>query len=477
MVRIVFFPLFWMLFSVSAFAQTDLTSTIDLVSKAYGGGKLSSLKSISIQSNRRLAYPGTNFSPDFNEFVEDRYHFQIDLIGQRGSTERYVKQSGNIYHDRIVTTQDGLAQISYPLNRVIYETDHEFYNRYGIVFRISDTLLAYVLVKHPERAEVKTPTTYRGHHYRQIAMTLPGSDAPLLLSVDAETGLIMQMTRQYGTRQIVYLYRQHTKERGISYARENQVYLNGELFDYEMGRRVKINRVSNATFKVSGDLNIYTPPDSNEIKVKKITKDIYHAGSGIQHSTFILSNGIVIATGGNDGFKDRYEAFRKQQPTAGPLRYLILTHDHEINRNGYKDALDLGATLVVSKKILNHAKATLGPVEANRIRSVIHGETLGPIVFYEFSTKHTLSMMVSYLPADKILLEEDHYRPVFDGVPEHLFETSISFVKNVDSLGLEVETLLSAHGAKAESWSVLQKVVAGQAEYTCSQKRKICRGD
>ena len=132
-----------------------------LVLEAYGGRKLSDLTSISIKSDRRLAFPGSNYSPDLNEFVEDRYHFQIDLIGQRGSSERYIHQNGNIYHDRTTTTPNGLAEITYPLSRVTYKNGVDFYARFGAVFRLSDTLLAYTIATQPNRTKLATPSFFR----------------------------------------------------------------------------------------------------------------------------------------------------------------------------------------------------------------------------------------------------------------------------------------------------------------------------
>jgi len=447
-----------------------------LVLEAYGGENLRALKSVSIRSDRRLSWESTDYWPDFNEFVEDRYHYQIDLKGQRASAERYIHQNGNTYHDRAVSTPDGVAEISYPLNRVTYNTGSGLFGRFASAFRLSDTLLAYILVHHPEGANWLEPTVFRETPHYNISLTLPGRDDPVYLSISAATGYIMQLTRVRGDRKITYLLRKHTYADGVLYAKESQTFLNGELFDYEVERRLDINSVASSAFEIDEGLDVFEPRVQAGLQVEAIANGVVHVGQGVSYTTFIQHNGYVIAAGGDDGLKARYDAFKNANPTSGDLRYLIVSHDHEFERAGYKDALALGATLVVSNTIKDQLKKRMGEeAVSDQYEFVESGHRLGPVTLFEIDTVHTQSLMVSYLGSEKLLLEDDHYRPLFEGVPKHLYNTTTSLVTKVKDLGLDVAYLVSSHGAKLERWQDLTSVTEKQEPQPCRHNRGICR--
>lgn len=473
MLRSIFILFLSVFLSNHASAANDKDQIVRLLHEAYGADHLNELRSVSIKSDRRLAYPGTNYSDEFNEFVLDRNHFQLDLRKLKGSAERYVIQNGNIFHDRSVTTDDGLAQISYPLNRISIEPDYDFYEQFGSAFRITDTLLAFVIVRYPERVEVLNPSRYRDSPLYNVGLRLPGAEQTLRISIAADTGRIMRLTRQAGVGELTYLFRDHMWEDGILYAGESQVYLNGALFDYEMNRRMIVNRVDESAFEVSKQLDHHQEPARTELKVHEISDRVHHIGAGITYSTFIQADGYVIAAGASSGFAERYALYQEEVEEAGPLRYLIISHDHEMRRNGHQDAVALGARLVIAESISHLADDHFNDEAQSVVEPVKSGFSLGPVQFFELETAHTSSMLVTYIAEEKILVEEDHYRPVFEGVPAHLYGATKSLVSSVSDLDLDIEYLLSGHGAKLERWDVLRDASADRNE-TCWMERDIC---
>ncbi|MFK7843516.1 MAG: hypothetical protein AB8B54_14720 [Sphingorhabdus sp.] len=456
-----------------SFANTS--DILAKVERAYGGQKLRYLKSISIESDRRLGFANTGYATDLTEFIPDSYQLQIDLINQRGSVERYVHQNGNVFHDRTVSESVGVAQINYMLNRKTLNPEGSFFGSFGFVFRISDTLLAYALINNSSRTTLKGETFYRNSKQSIIGFTLPGSDSPLDIYVDQNSGLIQRLHRQLDERELVYLFRDFQKQDGITFAAESQVFLNGELFDYEIRKSVSTNNVSSSAFTIEGALQLHKEKNENQISAIKIDKNTYHVGSGIRFSTFVDMGDYILATGANDGFRNRYKVFREAHGSDKPLRYLLLSHHHEAARSGYKDALGMGAKLLVSASVLPIIEEAIGKDRAAATtQKITDGQQMGDVIFRLISTTHTSDLIVAYLPKLKILLQEDHYRPVFDGPPQHLFDSTISFIQNVDALGLEIDTLLSAHGAKQEKWSVLRDVMNSKPMESCRYDRVIC---
>ena len=75
-----------------------------------------------------------------------------------------------------------------------------------------------------------------------------------------------------------------------------------------------------------------------------------------------------------------------------------------------------------------------------------------------------------FAEAARLPLEED--APV-DGSPAGA--GSVMLKKRIEELGLDVETVLSAHGRKAVTWSEFEAAVAAYDDDPCIGARAICR--
>ncbi|MEM7278627.1 MAG: hypothetical protein AAF385_10915 [Pseudomonadota bacterium] len=454
-------------------AQADKQAR-ELVVAAYGGSRLLDMESVVIESDRRLSYPNTDYSPNFNEYIEDRNRFHIDFVNLKASSERYVTQNGNTFHDQTITSDTGLAQINYPLNRVSYKKDYRFFDEFGGVFRLSDTLLAYLIGKYPERMRSIGNTRYRDRELKKLELAMPETNQLLTVLVDAETGYIKRVERALGEQTIRYLFRNHSSSDGVLFARESQVFLGDRLFDFEIERQLSVNAVQARDFEVSDALDLHEQEMSDETKVIEIAEGFFHVGEGISYTSFLVTENGLIAWGLNDGFENRYSALAELRPKLGPLEAAIVSHHHELRRSGIDAALKTGAYVYVPSYILEKMPRDLDSYPPSSIKAMNNGDSIGPIDVYEIETAHAQSMYVGYVKHEKILLEEDHYRPVYDGAPRHLFGASVSLVRKIEALGLDVEFMLSGHGSKKEAWQDLLKLATDDRNSVCYPGRTIC---
>lgn len=71
-------------------------------------------------------------------------------------------------------------------------------------------------------------------------------------------------------------------------------------------------------------------------------------------------------------------------------------------------------------------------------------------------------MLIAYLPADRLLVEADLYTPPTPGRPlsDAPNASARALYRNVERLGLDVETIVPIHGGTG-SWSEFEEFVTG----------------
>jgi glyoxylase-like metal-dependent hydrolase (beta-lactamase superfamily II) len=156
-----------------------------------------------------------------------------------------------------------------------------------------------------------------------------------------------------------------------------------------------------------------------------------------------------------------------------PIRYLVTTHHHFDHIGGLRNYVAEGATVVTHEtnevffnqvvfatqsRMLNPDRlhlfpfATTGPtplrLETMTDRHAISdgGRTL--MLFHLPGIDHAATMLVAYLPAEKILIHADLYSPPPAGgpAPERIRDREVALYRAVQRWGLDVETHVPIHG-------------------------------
>ena len=350
------------------------------------------------------------------------------------------------------------------------------------MIRVTDTLLAHQLSENAETAELAGTSTLFGRPHELITFEMPQSP-PLTLHVDSETGLISKMSRETGFGPLSYEFSDHTTAGGVAYASNFEFFVGKDPNIITVSRTVTPNAVRASVFRI--DRGVEQEParvDTTEMTVEEIAEGVHLAGQGPQgapnaYTAFIDAGDHVIAVGGYVGLQGRVDAYREVAGHEKPLRYQIVTHHHTDHLGGMADALALGATFVTPSNAVGNLNTAAGEeVPGDRLMLLDEKMTLGPVEIYDIWTNHMESMALVYIPSAKAVFQADHYTGLYEGdAPSPAGLGTVLFKQAVDDLGLDVETVLSAHGRKPVPWSELEAAVAAYDPDPCPTNRAICR--
>jgi glyoxylase-like metal-dependent hydrolase (beta-lactamase superfamily II) len=162
-----------------------------------------------------------------------------------------------------------------------------------------------------------------------------------------------------------------------------------------------------------------------------------------------------------------------------PIRFVVNTHAHYDHLGGLRAYLHVGATVITHQRnrvfyeteLLNYAPRTLRPdmVSLYPPTEISEGYTMEDvderyvltdrarlleIHYVQGLGSHAEGMLMAYLPKEKILIEADLYNPPAPGEPPPAGPTPVNeaFYQNVQTLGLDVSTIVPIHG-RAVPWS------------------------
>ncbi len=466
-----------MALATSAFAGEAEDALVAKVVAAYGGDRLTNMRSIRIQDNYKNAFPGQGYTSGYVEFTPLKQDAQLDLAGQRGSVEGWSTNFNFTFNTRTVSVDEDIVAVNYNANTYQPGAGADYYAAYGAVIRVTDTLLAYELSKQTENVEHNGSSTYLGRPHELITFTMPSSP-PVTLHVDAESGLISKMTRATGFGALSYQFGNHTTANGVGYASSFEFYVGSDVNILTLSRDISVNNVRSNVFQI--DRGIAEEPtriDTSEMTVDEVSEGVHLAGTGNAYTAFIDAGDHIIGVGGYAGLADRFTAYKEAAGHDKPLRYQIATHHHTDHLGGMADAFALGAIFVTPANAVANVNTAAGEeIPEERIQIIDGKMTLGPVEVYDISTNHAESYALAYIPGAKAAFQADHYNGNYADAPSLAGTSSVSIKNAIDDLNIDVDVLLSAHGRKASSWEDFEAAVAAYDPRPCASGRAICRG-
>lgn len=446
------------------------------VINGYGGAKFENMKSITLTSDLRFGWIGQGQTPDFVELNPMTKIHQYDLKNQRGSEEAWG--NGGAYSERVFATEDGQTEINYTEGTFTQDKEAGFYDHFRGEIQGSDTMLAFELMKQRDSAIHKGDKTYNGALHHIVEFDMPNTNFEPLLWVNSETGHISMMQRNIPEYYLLsYVFNDFRKTKGISYAEDFVMYVDNKVIEYTKSRSIDVNRVKPSTFKV--DKGMTPAPeglDTSEMSVDEVAPGLYHAGQGSAYSAFVDAGDHIIALGGYGGLEDRFEAYTKIHGVK-PLRYVIFTHHHSDHVGSVKDAIALGATLVMPETARANATEAAGAdIAADKLMILTQDKTSlsGVDIYMTSIPRHVQSYALLHIPAAKTVFQEDLYNAKYKTRGSAVNANGIALKNDVERLGLEVDYIIGAHKRKAEPWADFAVEAAKYVRAKCPTRRKIC---
>ena len=464
-----------------AWAGEAEDALIEQVTEAYGGDALTDLQSIRVRDHYKTAFPGQGYTSRMVEFTHLKQDAQLDLVNERGSVEGWSANWNFTFNTRTVSAGDDIAIVNYNSGNYQPAAFADYFAAYGPVIRVTDTLLAYQLGKSADNAEHKGTALYLGRPHAMIEFQMPSSP-PLTLYVDEASGLISKSERVTPFGSLTYAFGNHANSGGIAYARDFEFFVGKDVNIVTLSRDVSFNSVNPGVFAI--DPGVLSEParlDQSDLTTDEISEGVHLVGQAPQgaaaaYTVFVDAGDHLIAVGGYAGLQARYDAYKEATSSTKPIRYQVVTHHHTDHLGGMADALALGVTFVSPENAVANVRTAAGAEIPEDRMVVLDGSmTLGPVQLHDVATNHMESMALAYIPAAKAIFQADHYTGIYEGtVPTPIGPGSVHLKKRIEELGLEVDTILSAHGRKAVTWGEFSEAVAGYDGQPCKSGRPIC---
>lgn len=444
--------------------------------EAYGGARLRRLRSVRIESDRRLAWPGQGQSAEFVEYATDRMIKYFDLRRRRGSVERWTHQNGNVYHHRYIVDGDGEVTADYSEMTFTRNEEGSFSGSFSPDYRGSDLLLAHALVRDGPEPVYAGKRFYDGRKHDLLSFRV-APETPLLTAYVGSDGLIRRvaMTREMG--EVNILFAKHDRRKGVAFATETRTYLDGVLVEYSAELTTDPNPRRGEPLAISSRLRpARTLVDTSSMTVDRLGSGLFHVGQE-DYSLFVEHEGAYFVVNTSAGLKARYEALVAYTQRPWPLTKAIATHHHRDHMDGIDDAIALGATLYLTsttkKVLMRKYDEKAAPPDIVELRD---GQLLGPLTIYVRPTSHAVENAFVFHRPEKVLFQDDHYHGRFSTGPSWAQPTAVMLHALIGTLGLDVEALLSGHARKTEPRRLFEAAVRrSRPQNRCPSGRRICR--
>ena len=466
-------------FSVSFAAKAgDVEEAIiTKVIQVYGGEKLTSAKSITVVNYNKGPWPGQSENPGLQEIWRINEELTIDFVGKRKSMLSWrVSRSGKDLDRFVFDGQKG--RIYDILNHKYSDEDWLSYDSLGrTVARSSDTLIARALADNKDSTNYLGEAVYRGTLHQKLRIKM-ATGPEYTLYIHKAKGLISKMVRQHPSAgELAYVFSNHGQSDGVVFARDMDFFVGGKPRKLSVERNISINPpLENLFDQPPGYTNWGEVFDSSEMSVRKLAKNVYHAGKGRSFTLFVDAGDYLIASGGERDLKETYQAV-KAQTGDKPLKYMILTHHHTEHLGTLHDALALGANIVTVAQHLPPIRNRLSKAISNESFTLVEGKASfgdGAVQIHDIATAHSEHYLLVYLPKQKLVFGEDLFETQLKTGMPRVHQDMVTFRQALDALDIEVERFSDGHSLRQLTMAELRAATDAFREVTCPRGYHIC---
>ena len=213
-------------------------------------------------------------------------------------------------------------------------------------------------------------------------------------------------------------------------------------------------------------------PDAARDQGERVTADkvadgVWFIGGGSHNSVAIemADHFVLVETPLNDARTQAVIDRVKQLAPGKPIRYAINSHQHFDHSGGVRAAVAEGATIVTQaanvayfERVLQQpnglrpdrmAQSGKRPVFTSVGERLDMGDRTQPIEIYRVvASGHAETLLMIYLPRDKLLIEADAFTPGPPHAPPPAVANAnnLNLVANIERLNLAVDRILPLHG-------------------------------
>jgi glyoxylase-like metal-dependent hydrolase (beta-lactamase superfamily II) len=207
-------------------------------------------------------------------------------------------------------------------------------------------------------------------------------------------------------------------------------------------------------------------PAPSNVELQKVSDGVWYITGGTHHSVAVEFKNylaLVECPLNDDRAVAVIQAVKKTIPNK-PIRYVVNSHHHFDHAGGLRACVAEGATILTATEnkpyyekvwAIPHtlspdrlAKAPKKPViEAVGDKSAITDGTRTLELYHLQASNHADTMLIAYLPKEKVLIEADVYIPAPPNAPPGpVSQESVNLYNNINRLKLDVQQIAPLHG-------------------------------
>jgi glyoxylase-like metal-dependent hydrolase (beta-lactamase superfamily II) len=208
------------------------------------------------------------------------------------------------------------------------------------------------------------------------------------------------------------------------------------------------------------------PTPTVNVTSEELAPGVWYLAGGSHHSVLVEFDQylMLIETPQNDARTLAVIAKARELRPNKPLRYAVNTHHHHDHSGGVRAAISEGLTILTHSgnvAFVRDVARRPHTLQADALARAPRTPTIVSIgekrVFQDRSrtvelyhvrgSPHTSTMIVAYLPTERMLVQADAYNPPAPNAPPPpSFPFAKNLVENVERLGLRVDRVAALHG-------------------------------
>ncbi len=421
------------------------------VLEAYGGAeRLASLNSIVIEHQTTATAVGQSRAPGppwdrNNNQGQDAIQFDdsIFVTGTSGTG------GGFEFDNTTIINAEQSYQLNHRAGTATPISQADFNTASGPFIRVTPALLVRQLNLRANTARYLGDAEVDGRSHAVISFVMQTGPA-ISLYFDQESYRLNKSERVLpGFGLIEYRFYDYDNIAGIPFNQRFELLVNGDTNLERRNTSTQVNSDITALTQVPESLSRLAAIDPDPLTTQKLGEGVYLIGGSGTYAMFIEMDDYVIAVGGAAGIPQRISELRKVIATK-PIRYGVMTHHHSDHVLGVPAYAAEGATVIASNAHASVVRAAAtGDVELKletvETRRVLEDADRRVEIIDIGPTAHTEHLLVTYLPAEGLLFEADHFTMPRNGVVPPAVSSTRSFAGALARHQLEIKTLVSAH--------------------------------
>lgn len=479
-------------FSLALIAGEREDRIIDKAVQAYGGDKLTKLRSLTLtdkmshysqwQSGHALQGPMITY------LSEHQIELTVDLLKQRKvfkqATTRLVASHGSSLPT--VTHRVFVDGKGYTIDHALQQYQAAKSINYDNTDMGNSQLLDPLIIRqlNQDRSSSEwTDVAYIQGEAHDVLKVNSGSSKAYTVYLNQKSGYLTRVLKKRGSKLHNYDFLEHGQSQGITWAKELLVSTANKPVYHTDSRKISFNSAEERKFNIPSIYKVRPKTqavDVSQLTLRQLAKGVYFVGQDWAYTLFIDAGEYYISAGawGMDSKSNTWQKgldlLRQKTGSDKPVAQHIVTHHHNDHMMGLSNVLKQGANLVIHPadipSVISFVREHLPkPLSNDRFVPVAENSHLanGQVMLIDVPNSHANHNLVIYLPKHKILFTEDMFGSSF----KTAFHSPSSWpsldtyhrldvlINKVEQLELEVEQYVSSHHARILSQSEIDEAL------------------